>query len=228
MRGLQSDGIACERVTRGEVLAANAQGRISPVPGLSHPHGFGQPYRLAGKGLLYCRRGREYCLRARRGDARIVPATRSRLQHPASDGYVASLFERETLCLRLPLGSVTMTHAIDYWWSAGTTVPSFITRRFRGRWSGWLPCCGSRPTGVRRREPFSGASWTGSWVASPRSGRAERDSGSAISVRYVMADRPAGIRPTKPPRQGEAHPADSMRWDLPALHELRVGSLLSP
>jgi hypothetical protein len=48
---------------------------------------------------------------------------------------------------------------------------------------------------VRRREPFSGASWTGSWVASPR--RAERDSGSAISVGYVMADRPAGIRPTQ-------------------------------
>jgi hypothetical protein len=32
-------------------------------------------------------------------------------------------------------------------------------------------------------------------VLSPR--RAERDSGSAISVGYVMADRPAGIRPTK-------------------------------
>ena len=57
---------------------------------------------LPEKGFFIAAADAEHCLRARRGDARIVLATRSRPLHPASDGNAVSLFGREILCLRLP------------------------------------------------------------------------------------------------------------------------------
>ena len=102
VRSLPSDGAAYERVTSSEALAENPEVEFLPFLGfLIHTDLVGR-IGLPEKGFFVAADDAEYCLRARRGGARIVLATRSRLQHPASDGYAVSLFGREILCLSLP------------------------------------------------------------------------------------------------------------------------------
>lgn len=102
VRGLPSDGVARERVTRTEALPENLEVEFLPFLGfLIHTDLVGR-IGLPEQGFFIAADDVEYSLRARRAGARIIVATRSRLRHPASDGYAVSLFGQEILCLSLP------------------------------------------------------------------------------------------------------------------------------
>jgi len=100
--GVPSEGAAYERVTRFEALPENAEVEFMPFLGFLIHTDLVNRIGLPEKGFFIAADDAEYCLRARRGGAKIILATHSRLLHPASDVYAVSLFGREIPCLRLP------------------------------------------------------------------------------------------------------------------------------
>jgi hypothetical protein len=211
VRGLQSDGVACERVTRGRgsggkrprsnfcrswafsstriwsaISACRKRASLlpPPPPSIAYAPVGGTPgsswRRVAG------------------------PCTRPRTAMPcrySGERYAVSGY---------PLGSPTTTQATACWWRAGTTVPMFITRRFRGRWSDCLPCSGRAQLACAGLGLFRGLRGRGL--------------GSPGPTPRALADR----KKVRVGWKSEAHLADSMRRDSAALRGLRVRSLLSP